>query len=157
MECSRITWPVDLGIFLRFLVIFAPELLCQEVLVLPCPREERLGLGMPNSGIPYMSLTLFLFIPSTLFPFSHLPLLLTCLNLPFNVSSVPFSHSDALPPFSHLSHRSPCSHLLPPTLRLVSLPDHLELKRCHSCLAADCLWSSFPLRSADGAAARKIP
>lgn len=78
------------------LVFFAPELLCQkwhspswqEVL---CPRQECLGLGMPNSGIPSVPLTLFLFISFHLFPFSHLPVLLPCLNLHLNLSSVPFS------------------------------------------------------------------
>lgn len=98
--------------------------------------------------------------PSIFFPFSHLPLFLSCLTLCANVSSIPFSRSNALSPFScpsRLSRPSRCSHLLSHTIRLVSLPDHLELKRCQSCLAASCLWSSFPLRSADEASARKIP
>ncbi|KAJ7417682.1 formin-like protein 2 [Pitangus sulphuratus] len=43
------------------------------------------------------------------------------------------------------------------TLRLVSLPEQLEFKRCQSCWSATCLWSSFTLGSADEAPGRKIP
>lgn len=78
-----------------------PEL--QEAPVPLCPWDECLGLGMPKSGVPYMSLTLFLFISFHLSP-SHISL------YPSPVCS-PFQHLHPLFPlelFPPLPH-PPCA------------------------------------------------
>ena len=117
-------------------------------------------LEMQNSGIYYMSLTFFFSsFPSILFPFSHPPLFLTFFIFHFNVSFlasfIPLPLLNALLQFSRILPSSALIRLSH-TIRLVSLPEQLQFKRCQSCFSANCLWSGFTLRSADEASSRKI-
>lgn len=129
-----------------------------------CLWEACLWLVTLEMGVRYTLHVSYVFFSLHFLPscfLFHMPLY----SLPFlfSISMFPSSHP-SFPSLFQMLFSNSLSRILPSsavihlshTIRLVSLPEQLQFKRCQSCFSANCLWSSFTVRSADEASSRKI-